>query len=220
MVKQLILCGTCVGLLSGCFQVNTSQAPLTTTYPISDQQKMQSAHHWDVLAEHEAKLISNSLAGYSTALHVSDEHLETPFDRGFNSLLTSQLVKQGAVVKSTEYNAATVSYDVEVVKHKDRDAMRKAPGTWTVLAGGIAVAAHAANYWGETSRLLIPAAIGADFLSGSWVKNSDFEVIITTKVIKNDRILHSSSNIYYINGGDSDHYAPSPETTKNIKVTG
>ena len=44
-------------MLSGCFYANTSQAPIATTYPYTEQQRMQAAHHWDVLARHEATQI-------------------------------------------------------------------------------------------------------------------------------------------------------------------
>lgn len=219
MVKHLLLCSVCAGLLSGCFQANTSQAPIASTYPLTEQQKMQAAHHWDVLAEYEAKMISKSLSAYTKPLHVLGSDTTTPFSRGFKSLLTSQLVKQGSHVKATPLGAATVSYDVEVVEHKSRDVVRAPIGTWTALAAGVAVAIHAADQWSEPAKLLIPAAVGTDLFSGNWVDETNFEVIVTTRVVQNDQILHSSSNIYYINGGDADHYTP-PAKAKSIRVTG
>lgn len=218
MVKKLLVCGVCAGLLSGCFQTNTSQAPLATTYPISEQQKMQAAHHWNVLAQHEAGLITQSAAATHTPLYITEDARNTPFGRGFSALLTSKLVQQGADIRTQPDGAATLRYQVEVVEHSDRDSVRQAPGSWTALAAGVAVAALSVERWNAPELLVAPLAIGADLYSGNAVEDSNHEVIITTQIVRGNRVLHSSSNIYYINGGDLNHYTPSKNTT--IKVTG
>jgi hypothetical protein len=219
MIKKMIACGACIVLLPACYAINTSQAPLTTTYPLTEQQKMQAAHHWDVLAEHEAKLISQAASTYSTALFVDGGGDATDFDKSFKNLLTSQLVKNGSIVKTSPSNASVVTYDVDVVEHKDQDLKRAPVGSWTLLTGGVAVVAHAARKWSEPVKLLIPAAIGADAFSGNWVRQTNFEIVVTTRITTRDQITHSSSNIYYINGGDFDHYAQT-STSTTIKVTG
>ncbi|MCV6613308.1 MAG: hypothetical protein OIF55_21365 [Amphritea sp.] len=220
MVKKLLVCGVCAGLLSGCFQTNTSQAPLASTYPISEQQKMQAAHHWNVLAEHEAELITQSLPAITKPLYITESAQETPFGRGFSALLTSKLVQQGADIRTRADGAATIRYQVEVLEHTDRDSVRQAPGTWTALAAGVAVAALSVEKWNAPEILLAPAAIGADLYSGNRVAQSNHEVIITTQIVQGNRVLHSSSNIYYINGGDKNHYNPPEPSTTTIPVTG
>ncbi|MBE9399378.1 hypothetical protein IOQ59_19115 [Pontibacterium sp. N1Y112] len=219
MVKNLLMLGTCAGLLSGCYQANTSQTPTPTAYSTSEQQKMQAAHHWDVLAAHEARLITTTLQKHNVPLHVSGGDADTPFYNGYKNLLTSQLVTNGAIVRSTGSGSAQVSFDVNVIEHKDRDSRRKPAGSWTLLATGVVVAAHAVEHWSTPAKLLFPAAIGADIYSGNWIKDTDFEVIITTTVIDKNQIIHSSSNIYYINGGDAQHYAPQENSTSKIRVT-
>lgn len=219
MVKKLLVCGVCAGLLSGCFQTNTSQVPLTTTYPISEQQKMQAAHHWDVLAQHEASLMAQSVPVIRNPLYIDEAAQETPFGRGFSALLTSQLLQQGADLRTLPDGAATIRYQVEVLQHKDQDRVRKAPGTWTALTASVAVAALAIEKWNAPEILLAPAAVGADLYSGNKTDRTRMEVIITTQIVRGNRILHSSSNIYYINGGDKNHYTPSATTT-TIEVTG
>ncbi len=218
MVNKIIMLTATAGMLTGCFQVNTSQAPLPATYPVTQQQKMQAAHHWDVLAEHEARLISASFSQINKPLYVSGGDASQGFYKGYTNLLTSQLVQNGATVLTTAQGAATVSFDVTVIKHEDKDNVRAPAGSWTLLAAGVAVAAHAVDKWSEPAKLLIPAAVGADFYSGNWVKDSNVEVIITTKVTDQNQIIHSSSNIYYINGGDASHYSPDAPTT-TIKLT-
>lgn len=219
MVKNILMLGTCAGLLSGCYHANTSQTPTPTTYAISEQQKMQAAHHWDVLAAYEARMIAKTLQQHNIPLHVSGGDADTPFYNGYKNLLTSQLVKSGATVRSTTFGSAQVSFDVNVVEHTDRDSRRKPAGSWTLLTAGVIVAAHAVENWSTPAKLLIPAAIGADIYSGNWIKDTEFEVIITTTVIDKSQIIHSSSNIYYINGGDAQHYAPQENSTSKIRVT-
>ncbi len=79
-------------MLSGCFYANTSQAPIATTYPYTEQQRMQAAHHWDVLARHEATSILQRERVRNRDLHISEaDHGEVyafsggEFERGFSN---------------------------------------------------------------------------------------------------------------------------------------
>lgn len=203
----------CTGslLLAGCFAVGTSQAPIATTYRISDQQRMQAAHHWEILARHEAERMLEI-----ERLRVLPLHIMAPpysagpgeFYRGYRDLLTSELVSRGARVSTVPAQAAEVRFTVETVKHRDRSFIRPPEGAFTTLAVGVAVASLAYNHWAEPALALIPGAMLADAFSGSWTYTGDDEVIITTQVIENQRIIYSSSNLYYINAGDRRQYAP------------
>lgn len=220
MIRKMVLLSAASLSLAGCFNVNTSQAPVATSFAYSEQQKMQAAHHWNVLAAHQASqmLASSKLAGRS--FYIEDAHNNSPFNTAFNSLLTSQLVSRNASVSRNSTNALTVSYDVQVLEHSDRGYTRAPQGAWTALAAGIAVATIPYNSWSEPSLALIPAAAIVDVFSGSWVSKTNQEVIITTQVSDNNSILYSSSNIYYINGGDSNHYINTlPTPAKNISIT-
>lgn len=217
--------------LGGCFYANTSQAPIATTYPYTEQQRMQAAHHWNVLAQHEADgILANSRVRFRDLYLQPDpdapanENHGGEFGRGFQDLLTSQLVSRGATV-TTEPSAqsATVRVNVEVVNHRDRGYIRPPRGAFTALAGGVAVATHPFNHWSEPALALIPAAIAADITSGSWTYTGDEEIIVTTQIVDGERILYSSSNIYYTNQGDRRHYAPhrvpKPPATPTVSIT-
>lgn len=206
MIRKLsVVCAASL-VLTGCFNVNTSQAPIATTYPYSEQQKMQATHHWNVLAAHQAQqiLANDRLSGRT--LYIADPGSHSPFNDAFNSLLTSQLVARNANVSLNETNALKVTYNVQLVEHTDRGMTRAPQGALTALTAGIAVATIPYNNWSEPSLALIPAAALVDLFSGSWASKSNQEVLITTQVTDSQRILYSSSNIYYINGGDSNHY--------------
>lgn len=75
------------------------------------------------------------------------------------------------------------------------------------------------NHWEEPALALLPLAGAADLFSGSWTSETDQEVVITTQAIQGNQILYSSSNIYYINGGDKDQYRAHKLNLKPVAVT-
>ncbi|SMR77850.1 hypothetical protein [Marinobacterium sediminicola] len=222
MLRKVCLLSIGSTLLAGCFGTHTSQAPIATTYPISEQQKMQAAHHWDVLAQHQADLLTQNERLKNQPLFIKSPDQTTPFSRAFDTLLTSQLVAKGAYVKTSPTQAALVSYKVQVVEHKDRGYIRAPEGAMTALAAGIAVATIPYNNWAEPALALIPAAAATDLFSGSWTSETDQEVVITTQVTMADQVVYSNSNIYYINPGDNGHYSPASEGAKlkSMNVSG
>lgn len=203
-------------VLSGCFYANTSQAPIATTYPYTEQQRMQAAHHWDVLARHEASSILQRERVRNRDLYITAaDHAEFQaysggeFERGFRTLLTSELVSRGANLTTVPTtNSANISIGVEVIEHRDRGFVRPPVGAFTALTAGIAVATIPFNQWSEPALGLIPAGMLADTTSGNWTHTGNEEIIVTTQIIDGERILYSSSNIYYINAGDRRQYAP------------
>lgn len=218
MIRKALIIAAGSTLLSGCFSIHSAQAPIATTYPLTHQQKMQAAHHWDVLAQHQARLIAGNERLRNQPIYINgSEGIATPFSEAFDALLTSQLVNLGAHVTTRSNPAIQLRYRVQVVEHKDRnDFLRNAEGTWTTLAVGIAVATLPYNHWSEPALALIPAAAAMDLFSGGWTRRSHREVIITTQIVEDHRVVHSSSNIYYINAGDDDHYQPS---SRSINMT-
>ena len=213
---SFILLAVAVVTLSGCFRVNTTQAPIATTYPYSEQQRMQAAEHWRVLADYEADGIMSDIRARARDLYIRpddhaprDENDGGEFGRGFRDLLTSQLVSRGAdVVTAPSALSATIDVEVEVVNHRDRGYIRPPRGAFTVLASGIAVLTHPFNHWTEPALSALPAAVGADLVSGSWTRTASEEIIVTTQIVDDEKVLYSSSNIYYTNQGDRRHYAP------------
>ncbi|SIT12026.1 hypothetical protein [Neptunomonas antarctica] len=219
MLRKTILLSAITLALPGCFYAHTSQAPIATTYPISEQHKMQAAHHWQVLADNEAKGILQALNGQSVFVSGDDG---SPFGQTFHQLLISELVNGGGSVMVSSNAAAEVSYDVNLIEHKDRGMIRPPEGALSVLAAGVAVATIPYNRWAEPALALIPMAVAGDMLIGNVVSESTHEIAITTRVTQQGKLLHSSTNIYYINPGDKDHYM-APEkpisTVRTIRVT-
>jgi len=221
MFRKLLTIGIGSTLLAGCFATNTSQAPIATTYPLTKQQKMQAAHHWNVLAQHEASQLLAAPVLQNKVLYVENSDQYTPFNEAFSSLLTSQLVAGGGRVQTDDILATRINYKVQLVKHRGRDTIRPPQGALTALAAGIAVATIPYNQWEEPALALLPLAGAADLFSGSWTSETNQEVVITTQAIQGNQILYSSSNIYYINDGDSNLYANGwfKSVPKTITVT-
>jgi hypothetical protein len=98
---------------------------------------------------------------------------------------------------------------------------RPTPGLLTALGVGIAVARDVTAEWLLGS---VGAGMLADVGVGYLAKSTDIEVVITNYIVHRNRYVMHSSDIYYINPPDSDHYgdaadgevtepAPRAETT-------
>ncbi|MDY6994776.1 MAG: hypothetical protein SVR94_19495, partial [Pseudomonadota bacterium] len=193
--------------------------PLATSYPISTQNKMQAAHHWDVLADHVAGRLANTLeltfpnAAVKPALYVcsTEEQEKTPFGEAFANLLTTKLVQRGLVVVNSpdSSNVLTLNYDMQVLHHKDRGLLYPPPGTFTGLGALAWLVAYGVDNWGDPELAVLPISTVADIYA---TKNYFFpgetntEVIITTTVTMGQQHIFGDTNIYYVNTGDADHY--------------
>jgi hypothetical protein len=208
-MRRVILFCLCILLCSGCTRI-----PQPAGYSFGEQQKMQAAHHWDVLANDVANQINIELIAQgrlNTAVYV--QHTcgqpndcgpgETfPFDEGFNDLLTTQLVNFGIPTRVEEdENSLTVNYKVQVLYHQATRFQNPRPGVITALTAGIMVFRNA-----PAEIATLAAAIAVDGLWSTAVFNGHYEVIITTSIVDDNLYLMRKSDIYYINDPDFWHY--------------
>jgi hypothetical protein len=108
----------------------TTPMPVETNYPLTYQQKMRSAHHWDVMANDVADWLQAALMmptpehdkGHQIQEHPTISlYLEQPryasaAGAGFYDLLTTRLVERGFIVTTNPSAGLPVSYDMQVVK--------------------------------------------------------------------------------------------------------
>jgi len=197
-----VLLGLAVLLLAGC----RSQLPLATTYPMSMQNKMQAAHHWDVLAEDVAEQVADAVDDRVEMrllpIDVVAEN-EGPFSEVFSELLMSRLVQEGLQVSSAREGVVALRFKVQVVLHGRRH-QRPVPGLLTAIGAGVSVARDVSEDW-----LYGAAGLGllADVGVGYLASHSDHEVVVTTALLHKNRFVMRSSDIYYINDQDYLHYA-------------
>ncbi len=217
-----LLSVTALASIGGCIRT-----PQPETYPFSTQQKMQAAHHWDVLANDVADQINNELIrrGYlETPVYVNHScgkaddcgpDAAFPFDEAFNDLLTTQLVNFGVpTLAGNDDSGLVVNYKVQVVFHRSPPRQWPRPGVLTSLTAGIIVMRNAPD-----EILALAAAAATDTLRATSVVNGHYEVIISTSIVDNNVYLMRKSDIYYINDTDFWQYRKS-EPAAEIELTG
>lgn len=232
MIPRAIFLISLIFIMCGCAQVPTS-----VTYPYSPQQKMQAAHHWNVLAEDVATQVSDTLKSknlLSQQVFIQpycgapsercSPHNETPFGEGFTDLLITKLVNSGIKVSTEENKSLIVTSKVQVVYHR---ANREVPktGALAVLTAGVFVLREAFTYWDTPARIAAVAGTALalseadDATDGNFImrKLPHHEIIISTSILKDKAYLMRKSDIYYINNADFWHYKASPAPT-TIKV--
>lgn len=217
LTTSLLLFSGLALLLSGCIRI-----PQPAGYGYSVQQKMQAAHHWEVLANDVAQQINKEL--------IDRDYLTTPvyvrhscglpdacgkgetfaFDEGFNDLLVSELVRFGVPTQATnDEETLVVDYKVQVLYHSAGRFQNPQPGVLTALTMGIVVFRNAP---GEILALATAGAVDSALTHATF--SGHYEVIITTSIVDDNRYIMRSSNIYYINDADFWHYqhsAPAAE---------
>lgn len=224
MMKTPLLITTLLTLLlmTGCAY---RSIPIGVSYPVTTQHRMQAAHHWDVLAEHTADRLAQTLAVtfpkavIKPALFIryTQEQEQVPFARAFFHMLSSKLVQKGlVVVNNADFgNALMVDYDVQVIDHKDRRKFNPPLGTYAALGGLAWLVARGVDKWNEMSYVLYPLAAGAEAytaVSYYFPGDTNTEVVITTAATMGQQYIFQETNTYYINTGDSDHYEPDGKT--------
>jgi uncharacterized lipoprotein YajG len=205
----------------------TSQVPLADSYPYSTQQKMQAAHHWDVLAEDVATRLNNHFQQANLLNHPINviPSNDSPFQSGFEDLLISQLVNHGFDIRDNNSEALKLKFDTQVVSHSDRGYIRPKNGAYTtlaMLATGVWAAVNIAdNSTAVKDALIATGVIGTgvalDATAGNINSISNKEVIINVSLMEGEKYLMRKSGIYYINEPDDHHYK-APLALKSISV--
>jgi hypothetical protein len=193
----------------------------------SGEKDMETARHWNVLANDVANRINSELVRkkmFTTPVHVRHScgtpnncgpSQTYPFDEGFHDLLTSQLVNFGVhTMVSPEHAQLLVDYKVQVVYHSGdwQSWSWPKPGVLVALAAGISVLRDAP--WE-----LVAGAAAIDVFRTNYHDNGKYEVIITTSIAQGNRYLMRFSDIYTIPNNDFWQYrktTPAPE----IQLTG
>ena len=217
MKGYLLIVAVAILVVTGC---NRRPIPMATSYPVTSQQKMQSAHHWNVLADDVAKRLKqtvditfpNAVVKPSLFIKLADRQAKTPFGQGFHSLLTTKLIQQGLAIMANDIgygDSLVLNYNMQVVHHKDRRLTYAPPGIYTALATGVWMASQAQDKWKFPGLVALPFAIAGDvnsLVDYHLPGETNTEVIITTSVKMGQQYIFGDSRIYYVNEGDFDHY--------------
>lgn len=217
-------------LMAGC-----AAAPKQQPYWLSWQQKMQASEHWNVLANKvagEVKSTIDSLPVYPVASTSSDfghaspdaksgsqtsanmlllmnakgpifisDADRSPFGNAMRTILTTELIKRELSVTSDENSPFKLNWEVQPVFHQS--SRKNNDGLLTILFIDI----PQQIIFGETD----------------WPNKEKphSEVIITFKLMKDDRNLLRNTEIFYVNSADRDHYwdiSQQPSSKSGLKT--
>jgi hypothetical protein len=202
-MKKIALAVIMPLIMSGCAYQSTEtyerpDGKASSEYPNkANQTKISSASHWQLLAENEAKLLKQRFT--NNPIYI-EQHNSSNFSDTYFNLLSSSLVSNGAQVLLTNDNSKNinVSYKVNVVNNN----WGKQPPEFHVrTVHGIVV-----NYILAGVPEILQAPI--QLVKDKFIKNlsTTTEVIITTQATRNNQLLYSASNVYFIEGINQDEY--------------
>lgn len=206
MLKCILFLLVIAGLSAGC-----SLVPEPSSYGHTIQSKMQSAYHWEVMADDVAKQIKARLdKPYGTGkdagtFFVNRSENRTPFSEGFHDLLISSIVKEGMPVAAQMMDGVRViDYNVKIVHHKaDRGAAQPETLIGQLLRRGITVVRDTVAF-GAFQAQKVPHS----------------EVMVTVSITENNEYILHNTDIYYINDPDFWHYGVSGPAPKAMSVVG
>jgi hypothetical protein len=207
-----------LALLAGCAQ---SPIPVAGNFDLTEQKKVRSAGHWQIIAQSAAretlKMLDEAGAASNGRLAVVSPEKSTSFEKAFHEMLTTELVRSGRRVATGGQNVLQVSYTVQLVEHKSHRP-QFAPGRYTKLAAGVGV------IYGLRNQHIDAALAGALAFAGvaDYVASTDAggpthtELVLTTSASTPDQILTRKTDVYYIEDLDKTLFKPEPGKTMNV----
>jgi len=201
-----------VFFLTGC-----SSVPRPTGYPFSTEKKMQSPHHWDMLAKNVVKVFFPSPeCGVprppTESVYVNDSD-KSPFGRAFRTFLMSELENRAIRLSSNEDNSTNISWAVQLVEYESNRRYTTYLGPFT-SAWAISWAS-----FGIAQASDVAAAVVGSGLASLWLDVNSLpipyvsrrEVIITAYLARSGRIEERLTKIFYINDADHWQYWDQPD---------
>jgi len=185
---------------------------------------MQTAYHWNILADDTAEQIRIGLVNTGTAqenVYINKDG-DSPFNEAFYNMLLTRLSNKGINI-AVDRNSARlyINYKTQVIYHK---ATIKTPkyGTIALLAGGTIVIREAFGApWNiaDIATAIGGALVGLNLLDNAspgsfYDRKPNTEVIVTTSVLRDNIYLIRKTDCYYVNFDDSWHF----EEAKSYKI--
>ena len=219
-----------LSLLFGLFFIGCAtpyaEAPRATNFANTEQNKLQAGAHWEIIANHLAKSITENI-GKERVIYINEPQEKSKFNTALHTLLLSAIVKNGmSVAKFSAASDITIDIKTQSIKFSpDRAQFRNSFGAPTLLAAGVwaMVGVGAANTTANTIGAGATAgALGLDaynWFGSKYDEIPQHEIIVTVTASDANRYLSSVSNVYYIADSDSSLYHSVPKGEK-INVVG
>lgn len=208
-----------LAMVAGCAQ---SPIPVAGNFDLTEQKKVRSAGHWQVVsrdvAKETLKLLEDAGVASNARLAVVAPEKASPFEQAFHDMLTTELVRAGRRVTPGAQDVVQVSYNVQVVEHRSKRP-HHIPGIFTMLTAGVGVAYGLRNQHVDSQ---LAAALGyagvADYASSVYSGGpTHHELVLTTSAGTPDQILARKTDVYYIEDADVGLFRTAP-TFKALKV--
>lgn len=205
--------------LTGCAQ---SPIPVAGNFELTEQKKVRSAGHWQMVARDAAqqtlKMLDNAGVATNARLSVPAVDKATTFEKTFHEMLVTELVNTGRRVTLTEQNPLQVTYKVQLVVHNS-PRPHFIPGGYTALTAGV-YAAYGLSAAHVDTKLLggLGLAAAADYGSSIYSGGpTATELVLTTSAATPDQILSRKTDVYYLENVDASLFKQAPEY-KTLKV--
>ncbi len=223
MQKRIVTLVAGSMLLAGCVAPYT-EAPVATNFKSENQKKLQSASHWQLIAEDTSTQLIRTLPSTKQALYVVQNAQQSPFQQAFNQQLISSLIAAGYPVMKHADSGYTLTVDVKVDPVRFSKNPKRAPivGEGTTLAGGLWVLRNIYRH-GSPGAAMMGGAVSYDILnflkseyaSGPTPKT---ELVVTASVSDTNRYYANSTSVYYTTDDDWHNYASQlPATNFTVK---
>lgn len=212
MHKRIVTLVASSMLLAGCVAPYT-EAPVATNFKTENQKKLQSASHWQLIAEDTSSQLIRALPSTKQPLYVVQNAEQSPFQKAFNQQLISSLIAAGYPVMKHPNDRYTLTVDVKADPIRFSNNPKRAPivGEATTIAGGLWVLR---NIYRDTSpgAAMMGAAVTYDiynFLRSEYASGPTpkTELIVTASVSDKNRYYANSTNVYYTTDSDWHNYA-------------
>ena len=223
---RLALLSLAAGVTAAC-TTPYSEVPVAVNFPTTKQEKLQSAHHWQVVAQAIAARLTTALQQEqecraqpmicpTVAVATSDR--PSPFEKGLAAALTTELVQKGWKVRTELPAEIVVRLDIQAHRFQNRPA----DGKFTSLAAlgvGLWVVSDDENIgiWRNISP-------GAAVLTGltaydiwRWQMSEfakgptpEVELIVSAAATREGVYLARTTDVFFVADSDVTLYLPPP----------
>lgn len=212
-------------MLSSACSTPFKEVPQALNFTTTDQQKLQTAGHWNVIAKNTVDELAAEIP-VTTPLFISPTIQTNEFTRVFLSQLTTALVSKGFTIQKSENGAFVLDVSTQTLTFSGRRFKHKNANMLTALATGVWALQEfqpsvGVALFGGILASDVSTWFNSEYSSGVTPKT---EIIVTISVGDQSRYIARKTKIYYVTDSDGGLYIdapiPTPTLTKTIQVVG
>ncbi len=205
-------------LVTGCTAPFT-EAPVATNFEATEQRKLQSAYHWQVIADDAARQLLQQLESTlctpnqpvctrglheGKKLYIRPQETDNQFHRAFRTSLMSALIKANVfrITKNPyDKDVLVINVDTEYVRWADRARRDPVMGEMTTLTSGLWVLRNAYRNI-SPGTAMVGAAVSADVYFAANAKYAKgprpkHELMVSVTAADQQYFYANVTNVYY-----------------------